>query len=254
MADSPAPTHRPADDAKVEPRGYVLRLQFHPPLKLDRKRGFQFAAGLTDIIDPENAQLQPNEWVFSQPLGTTAAGSLSMTITQTSLEFDIAFPSHQIQWFEDRYQLVLQAFEKEFKPKVLLGSSACYRGIMAVDGDARTFLAQKLMGFDPTKIGQLKRPVHLFGIRFFLPPFEAAPEKGKRGKSQKTDWHVDVKAESLMEDPTKLYLEADAHWPTPEQWKGDIIEKIVGHLATVADYVRNDVVTFLKSSSEGEGE
>lgn len=254
MADDEKPTHRPKPNEKPVPRGYILGVDFHPAIKLDRKQGFEFAAVVSEYLEPQSVQLEENSWVIRQQLGSSASGGLEITIGQTAFRIEIQHPTHALEWIEQRCQSVLKEFEKRFQPKVILGSMAAYMGTMQVDGDARAFLARSVMKFDPGKLGALDRPVHLLGLRFFLPPFKAVTKRPKGKKSiteeKVVEWHVDVKVESLIEDPTKLYLEAEARWPAPSEWKRDAISRVVGHLASVTDYLQKSVVQFLQESSE----
>ena len=255
---SPKPTHRPKHDARPKPRGYMLAADFQPPIKLDRKQGCEFAAAISEYLEPHSVEMNENSWVIKQQLGNTAAGTLEITIGQTSVRIVISFPTHPLEWIEHRCMDVLKEFEKTFDPKVILSSTASYMGTMQIDGDARNFLADRLMKFDPAKLGALNRPVHLLGIRLLLPPFKETSDGAKGRKKVKVervvDWHVDVKAESLIEDPTQLYLEAEAQWPTMTEWKKDTVHSVVSHLKDVSDYLQKDVVGFLqKSSTETEG-
>ncbi len=257
MAEAiPEPTNRPRHGAELQPRGYVLSVNFHPHIRLSRKDGFDFASKLSDYIDPQTANLEAHQWTYSQPLGTSAAGGLEVTITPSSIQFDISFPTHRKEWLEQRCTMVLQEFYDKFDPKLVLSSSAKVVGTIEIDGDARGFLAHHVVNLNPKRLLLLKRPVHALGIRIFSPPFEHVEKRGKKNVTHTIPWVVDVKAESLIEDPSKLYLEADAQWPTPTQWTGvpKIIEELIGHLKTVTEYLEKDVINFLKAPDEDSGD
>lgn len=238
-----------------------MRVQFHPEVRLDRKRGHEFAQKLATFIDPQKIELTQEKWTFTQPLGSAANSFLSVTVTQRDLQMHASFPSFGKEWYEQRYQMLLKQFRAFFGPEMILESSAMVRGVLSVDGDARIFLSQHVMQIDPARTDSFGRPIHLVGIRFFFPPF-MKPKEGKR-KQGVVDWQVNVKAESLIEDPTKLFLEADADWPVPRSWNEDSEKEEIQRLEAVSQYLEKNVIAFLQheggdseppSPAESEGQ
>lgn len=133
-------THRPLDGTIIEPFGYLVGLQFHPPIKLIHAKGLEFAAKLSTHVDaPRGLDLQENQWTFSQPLGATSRGMFQVAVKESQLILEAAFPSHPLEWFEHRFEFIVEEFRKMFTPGLLLASSASCRGTLQVDGDARTF-------------------------------------------------------------------------------------------------------------------
>ena len=252
------PTHRPLANPEIQPLGYLIGLQFHPPIKLIHAKGLEFAAKLSAHVDaPRGLDLQENQWTFSQPLGANPAGALRVVVRESQFMLEAAFPSHALDWFETRYDFILSEFHKMFRPGLLLESSASVRGTLQIDGDARRFLTTYVTKMEERQLSPLGRPLHLFGIRLLLPPFqEQAPPTGKRKKAKivrTVDWVADVKAESLVEDTGKLFLEATGQWPTPKPWDEKATKNVVGQLTTVFDFLRNNLVPFLTAqSSEGD--
>jgi len=248
------PTHRPADGAELEPRAYVLAATFHPAINLS-KGGYAFAAAIAEYFEARTVTLESNQWLLSQPLGASTDGMLQLLITPNTIQFDAALPTYRMDWIANRCQMVLQVFGDMFKPSLVLTSAAKVVGTMQIDGDAREFLVKHVTSLNPQRFTMLKRPIHAFGIRVFCPPYEKVTKrKGKRDSKETVPWHVDVKAESLLDDPTKLYLEADAGWAgsTPNPWNEPTIKEIVGHLKLVGDYLSKDVMEFLQKSESGE--
>jgi hypothetical protein len=68
---------------------------------------------------------------------------------------------------------------------------------------------------------------------------------GKR-KPVVTDWQVNVRAESLLDDPSKLFLEADADWQTPRPWNEGEEKKEIERLELVSQYLEKNVLAFLE--------
>jgi hypothetical protein len=252
------PTHRPFPDAEIQTLGYLIGLQFHPPIKLIHAKGLDFAAKLSAHVDaPRELNLQENQWTFSQPLGARSLGVFQVLVKESELILEAAFPSHPMEWFEHRYEFIMNEFHKMFTPGLLLASSASVRGTLQIDGDARTFLTTYVTKMEPRRLSPLGRPLHLFGIRLLMPPFqEQKPLEGRRKKAtivRTVDWVVDVKAESLVEDTGKLFLEANGQWPTPRKWDEKAAKSVVEQLATVSDFLKNNFVRFLTSESEDGG-
>ena len=212
------PTHRPVPSTETQPLGYLIGIQFHPPIKLIHSKGLEFAAKLSTHVDvPRGLDLQENQWSFSQPLGTTSRGVFQVVVKESELVLEAAFPSHPLEWFEHRFKFIVEEFRRMFTPGLLLASSAAYRGTLQIDGDARNVLDHaRYQDGTRTISTNLGRPLHLFGIRLLMPPFqEQKPAEGKRKKAKvvrTVDWVADVKAESLVEDTGKLFLEATGQW------------------------------------------
>ena len=233
----------------------MIGAQFYEPLKLEARKGFEFAATLSDYIDPRGVTVKDDAWVFAQPLGESAAGFLQVIIQPTTITLEARLPTHVMEYFETRYKAVLNEFRKSFHPTWLPASFAKVYGTIDVDGDARAFLCEQLTQIG-TRLGPLDRPIQLFGIRFAMPAFELhEPPTGKRkqGKLVRTvDWSVEVKAESLFVDATKLYVEATGTWQptTPKPWNETTINEIVQHLVDVSDYLKDHLLPFLTREAE----
>ncbi len=251
------PTHQPVPDASFEPLGYILGIQFHESLKLVRKKGLEFGAKLSAFIDPRGIELQDGAWIFSQPLGDSAAGLFRVTIQENTITLEARLPTNRLDWFERRYEIILDEFQKTFKPTFLISSMAKVLGTIPIDGDAREFLFNHVVKISKPKFGILERPVHIVGIRLGLPAFEVSKAKRTKGKSKKekgiksTEWAVDIKAESLAADTRKVYLEATGQWPPiPREWNGAATKAVITRLATVKSYLKDHFISFLTTDLE----
>lgn len=71
--------------------------------------------------------------------------------------------------------------------------------------DARVFLSQRVCSIEDKKLQAFGRPLHGIGLRFFFSPSQEAP------------FEFDVKVESLLRDPTQLFLENTAKFYAPQQ-------------------------------------
>jgi hypothetical protein len=254
-------TNRPLPDAEIQPLGYLIGLQFHPPIKLIHAKGLEFAAQLSAHVDaPRELELQENQWTFTQPLGDRAAGVFQVAIQESQVIVEAAFPTHPLEWLERRFEFIVSEFRKMFTPGLLLGSRASVRGTLQVDGDARVFLTTHVTMMEKKRLAPLDRPVHLFGIHLVMPPFQLQqqPPAGKKGRKVKiiksADWISEVRVESLLEDSRKLFLETTGQWQTPGKWDEEATKDVVGHLAVVSGFLKGNLVPFLTTEPrEGDG-
>lgn len=248
------PTNRILEVAEFKPTGYTVAAQFHEPLKLLPQKGFEFAAKLTDFVDPRGVMLKEDAWVFAQPLGESALGFLRAVIQPNTITLEANGATYAMEYFETRCRSVLEEFQRDFLPTWLPASMAKVSGTLDVDGDARTFLCEHLTKLS-NRVRILGRPIQLFGIRFAMPPFEAREPSPGRGRGKliaAEDWAAELRTESLFADPGKLYLEATGHWvlSTPKRWSNGTIEEVIQHLAKVSTYLKEHLIPFLRKQAE----
>jgi len=151
IKDEPKPTHRPKEGAPLETIGYHMRVIFHPVIRLESKKGWEFGQKLADFIEPSQSNLKADEWTFIQPQGASPNSFLTVTVRPSDVQLNATFPAHGKEWYETRYLLLLKKFADFFKPELILESSAMIRGTVPVDGDARTFLAGHVMNMSPNR-------------------------------------------------------------------------------------------------------
>jgi hypothetical protein len=245
MSEEPRePSHLPIAGGNFSGRGYYLKIRFHPEIKLDPKRGHEFAASICDYLNFKNIDVASHQWTFMAPLNGVAESLFIIVVGLDYIQLDVRFPTQGLEWIECHFQSILDKFKETFSPAWLFGSSAIVQGTMPIDGDARAFLAENVMKMDPERINPLGRPIHLVGLRFFLPPYKKPSAQGE----EVTDWSVNLRAESLMEDPSQLFLVAEAEWPEPKEWNRDAAGEAVGHLGIVKEYLEKNMVLFLRKT------
>ena len=250
MDDRSEKTHLPVEGATIEPRGYHLGISFHPSIRLERKDGHGFARDLAEIIDPSETIIEENAWVFSQPIPGSTRSLLRVSVSQAQLKIDAEFPRQAKEWFEDRQVLVLRKFAEQFKLTYILQSAAMVRGVLAIDGDARIFLSQKVMNIRGEHFAPFGRPIHMVGLTLGFPPYRIEAPNGIRIE----DSVVEVRAESLNEDPSKLFLEAQAQWVQPLKCDQDSLARVVDRQREVSDYLGQKITEFLKrATQQGQG-
>jgi hypothetical protein len=249
---NPEPTHRPVPDATLAPLSYNMRVAFAPAIRVEPNKGWEFGKKLSEIMEPSLSDLKGEKWQYQQPIGASPNSFLTVIVQSSEIIMNLTYPPPLMTkgWFEDRFALLLKRFHEVFAPKMVLESSTMINGSLPIDGDARTFLATHVMHINPKKTEVFGRPILLVGLRFFFPPFK---KKGRKGKEEVTNWQVDVKAESLLENPSRLYLEAHGNWPIPVVWSDDACEEIVKQLAVVDEYMSSDVIAFLQHIPADDG-
>jgi hypothetical protein len=243
-------THLPVKGSRLEPRGYYLGIAFHPPIRLERKRGYEFAAALADFVDPSNVTVEDHAWVFSQPIPGSPRSQLTVSVAKSQLKIDAEFPRQAKEWFEDRQTAILRKFVELFAPTLILQSAAMIRGVLPIDGDARTYLAQRVMNVRGEYFAPFGRPIHMIGLTLGFPPCRVESPDGARVE----DSLVQVKVESLVEDTSKLFLEASGEWPQPLKCSDEALDKVVRRQDEVAAYLEKRVTEFLMRAAQGDSE
>ena len=62
-------------------------------------------------------------------------------------------------------------------------------------------------------------------------------------------WGVNIRAESLLENTSKLFLEATGEWTVPQAWVENTPAEVVGHLREVSSYLKDNLLQFLLNAS-----
>jgi hypothetical protein len=254
--ENTAPPSRLSDDAKIDTRGYAMNVTFHPEIRLETKRGHDFAKTLSEIFVATQTEFKSDHWQFVLPQGSTPNCFMSVEVEPANLQFLVSSPEYSQEWYETKFAMLLRRFHEFFKPMMILQSSTMMHGLLPVEGDARSYLALQIGNMDPARVQHpFGRPIQLLGLRFFFPPFKVKKVEPGKGKNKKTteaitDWQVNVRIESLLEDPTKLFIQAEADWIMPSKWDDEREKKVLAQLDTVADFMATNIVGFLRHNPE----
>ena len=240
------PTNRPAEGAVLEARSWHLAIFFAPNIRLRRDTGLVFARAVANHIDATRVKLGEQEWVFTQPTGDNPNSSVQVSVVPDAVRIEANYPVETQEVFEVHAREVFREFAEQFTPTALIRSAAMIRGQIQIDGDAREFLASHVAHLDPACVAPLERPIHGIGLSLFLPMFAARGADGE----QRTDWQLELKIQSLNEDPTKIYIEADASWPHPAQWSNQTPRETADRLQVLNEYVESNVLDFLRRQDD----
>lgn len=158
---------------------------------------------------------------------------LSCVFQRDRVEIVHDFPSTDRQGFWRTAQDVLTESVKSLHIPAFVLQQYLIRKIAnpLAEPDARIFLAQKVCSIEDKNLQALDRPLHGIGLRFFFPASQEAP------------FECDVKVESLLRDPTQLFLENTAKFYTPLVVAD--LSAIGMRLETAEQFLTDTVVKFL---------
>jgi len=239
-------TH-PGNGTNFERLRLYLKLTFYPAIKLTRKNGFLFAESISDYLEAEKAELTPSEWKY---FGGGNCEELGLTISPNSIALEAQIPPKNLEWYEHRFEPILEAFKSKFFPGIVLHCKIITAALVTIpkldgipDGiDAMRFLAENVMLLDPKQLASFNRPLYTLGFKFSFPPYETDDDSDE----SQVNWGVDVRIESAATDSKKIFLEADADWHSPKQWEQDSGKEAVGRLELVSDFMSDKLVKFLQ--------
>jgi hypothetical protein len=209
-----------------------LSVDFYPAIKTPRGVGAQFFAKLADAIELERVDLQSNQWTY---IGGGTCDGMQVVVERQQISLAANHPRNAEDFYKLRNTLILNTFKAAFSPEAILRSSAMARGLIYIEQgeDSRAFLAGSLMFLHPKKLNIINRPLDLLGVRMYFPPDE------------NVEWGVDVRAESWADDPTKLYLAADADWSGSRPWDEDAVERTIESMSVVTEFMKTRLMNFL---------
>jgi hypothetical protein len=255
MPDDPTesvPPNLPKPGAAVELQHCQIQLGFYPPIQLIKKQaGQKFGLALCDHLAIEKQEFESHKWEFTASFYGSPECQLQIAVAQNNLAISLKIPAnHPQEWVEQRFLYVLDKFTQEFTPQVLLGLIVTTAGISEIAGDARAFLAEKLMRLEGDRVGLFGRPLHLVGLHLFFPPCSVP---GPDGTTTDWPWAEDVKVESLMTDPSKVWVTASATWNDGVPWSEAVPQEVIKRLATATSHFKGCIAQFITKETDSSG-
>jgi len=234
----------PDENVLLDWKRYYLNLDFYPGIRLTRRDGLRFAESASEYLELEDVQPGISEWRMA---GGATSDGVHVAITKHSITLDVLDPPNLLEWYEHRFEPLVRMFGDTFTPQVALRRNAIATCLLDLPGDtdARAFLGGWVMLMHPSKLAPIERPLHVLGVRLFFPPFEET-EGEHTEQRRKTDWSVNVRVESSIDDPGKLFLEADAGWDEPTEWNDAFANEAVRCMGVATTFVKDKVVKFLR--------
>jgi hypothetical protein len=240
-----SPTNLPADNATINWLSYHLRVDFHPPIRMSRKAGHEFAPKIYSALEAGSTQIEDDEWKFR---GAGQYSGMQVAVSKNSIIMSVVEPLSGQEWYEERFAEILAALAKQYPPQMVLFSGSMINGLLDIEGDARVFLGGNLMLMHPKRLEPFDKELYILGVRLYFPSADKKLDEGR----DDDEWAVDVKVESWIEDPTKLYLEADADWETAVPWTKDSPRQLADHLQTVSEFMQRRLLAFLRQPPDIE--
>ena len=251
------PTNTLCADDPGQRLSYTLAVGFLPEIKIEQQKGMAFFSKLSRFVDLKNIGLQQPRWTFD---GSGNYDGLKAAFGATNLSISFNRPPNAQDWHEERLRFIIGEFQKEFSPSYVVDCGAMVRTLLSVNGDAREFLAHHVMHLAPQRINSIGRPIHILGIRLMMPPFELVRDSEETGDATdatspiaREEWEADVRMESWLADPSKLWVEIKTTWQKPMPWTNEQTGAIVDHLRVASGFVTDKIVPFLRDQSAETG-
>jgi len=234
----------PDENPTLDWKRYYSQLDFYPAIKLTRRDGLKFAEAISEYLELEDVQPGVSEWRMA---GGASCDGVNLQIAKHSIVLDAHDPANNLEWYEHRFSAVIREFGDMFSPHVALRRNAKAICLLDLPGntDARAFLGGWVMLMEPHKLAPIERPLHVLGVRLFFPPFEEGDDE-QAGECNKTDWSVNVRVESCINDSGKLFMEADADWGEPISWGDNLADEALDCLGVVTQFMSDKIVKFLR--------
>lgn len=177
---------------------------------------------------------QPSEGSAQfQRLWKASNQRLSCVFQNDRVEIVHDFPSTDLQGFWRTVEDVLSHSVRMLRVPVFVLQQYLVRKIAnpLAEPDARLFLTRNVCSIDEGSLQAFGRPVHGTGLRFFFSATQESPVE------------FDVKVESLLRDPTQLFLENTAKFYAPLQ--GSEFGDVHKNLEATDSFLTGTVVRFL---------
>ena len=231
----------PDENAHPSLLGFGVSVDFHPAIKIARKPGLEFTAELSEIFEPEDVHLEGTQWEIQ---GGGVCEGIRMEVQKRTLLVEVWRPANRLEWYEQKINALLRTFEQKFEPRSALRFNVMMSGLVGLPegADARAFLGGHVMLMDPHQLALIDRPLDILGIRLRFPANDSY------------DWDVNVRVESWGEDPQKIFINADADWDSGELWDGEFVDKSVGRITLISNFISEQVVRFLRKPPFTENE
>ncbi len=190
---------------------------------------------------------------FSPYVNGDTSAFFRVAVSPTDLLIETGHTDNRTQWFADRCSVILGEFRKCFSPLMVMGTSVRVNGTLAINGDARIFLTSHVTDIDKRRFRVFERPVQLFGLRLAMPAYPR-PLPLKEGQEtpdiEVIDSHIEAKAESLLTDPSKLFLETAILWQRPIPWDDNAINVLTERIEETSCFLREKLIKSVTSIPE----
>ena len=151
-------------------------------------------------------------------------------------------PDRPLDLFKREVVAICDAYKHTWEvPKQFVVRDVTVRSLYSGSGlgHAFSYVWETLLRQSPEDAKMLGKPILGGGLRFVMPPIE---------NDQPEPTAIEVKIESFLADPARLYVETQFSWPRPTD--NDEFANAPQLLRRVEDYINNTLVKFM---IHGEG-
>ncbi len=196
-------------------RGVRVALTLAPPVTVDNRLKLEFQTAVEGEAGLDVTSVDRTE--KSVELASRAASARTAFYARLSpdeLAVSEDFPALALDECVGRIDAVVKAGIKVFAPQVI--AQTCVYVLKQVTteiGDARVFLADRVLRLSEERKRAFQRPIHMVGLTFFLPPYQLADTDGCEVRQDPNAF--EIKVESLNEDTRDIYLQCRAYFHEP---------------------------------------
>lgn len=229
--------HRPAEGTmnpeSLRPLFFGVLLAHPPVLHSDKKlRELFHRLGAVHEFSQYEQQTEGTAQFRRTWRGTNER--LACAFQKDQVEVVHEFPSTDLQGFWLSARDILKESVASLAIPVFVVQQYLIRKIASplAEADARLFLSQRVCSIEEKKLQVFGRPLHGVGLRFFFPASKDMP------------FEYNVKVESLLNDPTQLFLENTAKFYAAQQTAD--LNPLKKNLEATEEFLSQTVVNFLR--------
>lgn len=218
-------------------RGIIVEAGFIPqPIKIERKSLIDFQAGVESYLTLTEIQKGDN-FIQMTNKSDSSDSETRISLTKEKVSIHILFPDQSIESLIDIFDEIVKLAGNLINAQILVPIVVNIRKQLSTQGkDSRQFFSQNILNLSQEKQKFLERPIQTMGIKLMLPPFIS----GENGGS--TDG-VELKIETLNEDPRDLYIEIHRIFSNPIPCLS--FKTMRDFISQTEHYINNNVLNFL---------
>jgi hypothetical protein len=197
-------------------------------------------------LDFPQTSVGPHEFTLSRiepsALQVKVAGSGPQVST---ISIGSKGPVHGLEMFSKEAQAVCEAYRQTWLAMQcqILQCSARIQHLYSCKVHAFKYLWEQRLGQKPNDFRYLgKRPVLGGGMRLFMPPL----------KEDEQPDQIEVKIESFLREPKKMFVETIFVWPKPTLLTDETNFDTAARLRTVEQYATQEVCSFIERDGPDE--
>ncbi|MEA3367603.1 MAG: hypothetical protein U9R68_05760 [Planctomycetota bacterium] len=217
---------------------YGLNFLFLPAPGLETQKTLAFQSALAEAgVDLPTANRSQHSLELHRESPSLKVGIKEVGPNIGQLFLLSSWPERNLSVFEKESEAVVVAYERTWDaPKQFVARDATIRCLYAChDCDhAFQFIWEEVLAQQAERTTRFGKPIWGGGLRFVMPP-------GKDEEPEPTQ--TEVKIESFLQDPGKLFVQVQMSWPKPTEEY--MFAKCTKLLERVEAYINSDVMAFI---------